>query len=101
MSNILEKADEITKGQRKHDYGSAEVNHTRTANLWNTYLTAKYNTSIELTAEDICYLNILQKITRDMQKAKSDNLVDIAGYARNIEIIRNIDETENNQFPVS
>lgn len=88
--NILEEANEITNGQRSHDYGDAYTNHSRTAMLWQSYLIGKYDKFIELGAEDVCYLNVLQKVARDMENPKRDNIVDIAGYARNIEMIREV-----------
>jgi hypothetical protein len=41
--------------------------------------------------EDVCLLNILQKIARmaTTGKVTRDGLVDIAGYAGNVELIQN------------
>lgn len=93
-TNILTEADEITGGDRNADYGDPKDNHARTAGLWNAYFEAKrvgvdnpiY--TLWVSREDVCYLNILQKIARDIHSPKHDNLVDIAGWARNIESIR-------------
>lgn len=73
---ILGKAREVVEGQRQEDYGSPAQNHTRTADLWGAYL------GIPLTPEDICMLNILQKVSRFRHSPKEDNLIDIAGYAQ-------------------
>lgn len=89
-SSILAEAARIVDGPRREDYGLPHENHGRTAALWNAYLDTGYRDSgvhsKPLTARDICMLNILQKISRDRHCPKRDNLVDIAGYARNAEL---------------
>jgi hypothetical protein len=87
--NILKDADEITSGSRNKAYGSPLENHTRTSRLWKEYLDAKFGTDIELNADDVCYLNILQKMSRSMHDPNHrDTWLDIAGYARNLEMMR-------------
>lgn len=80
--SILLEAQEIIHGDRNDDYGSPLANHSKTASLWSAYL------GVQVTPEDVCILNILQKISRSCHKMKRDNLVDIAGYAGNIEMIQ-------------
>ena len=93
--SILDKAKELVMGSRQSDYGRPADNHTRTAILWNAYLDAKRVGSgtivgiDRLGPEDVCFLIMLQKISREMNAPKEDNLVDIAGYALNIDLIRN------------
>jgi len=91
--NILEEANEIIHGPRNEDYGHPADNHGLTAKYWNIYIEQKFiddkmvDFRKPLTAEDVCILNILQKISRHQHSPKRDNLVDIAGYAGNIEMI--------------
>jgi hypothetical protein len=80
--NCLRIADDVVSGNRRNDYGTPLENHSRTARLWTAYL------KLEVSAEDVCMLNILQKISRGMHSITPDTLVDICGYARNIQIIR-------------
>jgi len=82
--NILQEADEIVHRDRNHDYGNPLDNHSFTAELWNSFLARRKG---PLTARDVCWMNILQKITRDSHKPKRDNLTDVAGYAANMEMI--------------
>lgn len=86
----LQTASKLVYKDRRNDYGTPEANHGRTAQLWSTYL------GIEVTARDVCMLNILQKVSRDRFKPLGDNLVDIAGYAENAHLcafpVRAIDE---------
>lgn len=81
--NILEEANEIIHGARNQAYGSPLENHGLTAKYWSQYL------NVPVTAEDVCFLNILQKISRAQNgiDLNRDSLVDIAGYAGNIEMI--------------
>jgi len=80
--SILAEAAEIVDGDRQRHYGPPEENHGRTAALWAAYL------GVDVSAADVCALNILQKLSRDRHVAKRDNLVDVAGYAENMDRIR-------------
>lgn len=86
--NILEEALSIVHGPRQHDYGHPLDNHSTTAEMWSAYLSRKLRTKIELTPEDVCFLNVLQKISRQANRPTRDNIVDVAGYAANVEMIQ-------------
>lgn len=86
--NILEKAAEIVNGPRPQNYGHPSDNHGCTANLWSAYLERRLGVEIDLTSIDVCYLMILLKISRlANEPTHLDSLIDIAGYARNAEMI--------------
>lgn len=78
---ILDEASRITSGARPSKYGTPKQNHTRTAKFWSVYL------GINLTSRQVCVMNMLQKISRDMHSPQRDNLVDIAGFAQNADAI--------------
>lgn len=87
--NILHEADEVTGGSRNEAYGSPAVNHQNTADAFAWYLNGKYGVDLPLDHDDTCYFNILQKISRSFcDPDHRDNWTDIAGYARNLEMIR-------------
>lgn len=81
--------------ERGKQYGSPHENHARTAKLWNAYLACRENKP--LTPVDICFLNILQKVSRSMSKAgvTDDTIADIAGFAQNIGLLLQNDEQPN------
>jgi hypothetical protein len=81
---VLDTAMRVTAFDRNQDYGHPADNHGHTAKLWSIYL------GVDITAEQVCMLNILQKISRGMAVLTHDTLVDIAGYARNVEMIREV-----------
>lgn len=85
--NILEEANTIIHGARNKDYGHPADNHQTTADMVRAYIKRRHGADIPLTARDICHFNILQKVSRDANAPKRDSLVDIAGYAGNIEMI--------------
>lgn len=89
--DVLKEASKIVEGSRKAAYGHPVDNHERTAELWNAYLLGK-DGDYRFTAQDVCIMNILQKVSRLAHSVHRDSLVDICGYARNIEIIE--EETE-------
>lgn len=86
--SILMEAQKIVHGARRKDYGHPLDNHTRTAEMWNQYLNRRWP-GIQLTAEDVCMMNIIQKVARCATTGRitRDTIVDTAGYAANVELI--------------
>jgi hypothetical protein len=82
--SILDEAKTIVHDPRRVSYGDPAVNHTRTAAMWNAYLGSRLTQAME--ARDVCMLNILQKVSREANQPKRDNLTDIAGFAANAEM---------------
>lgn len=75
--DILIEASKQIDGSRKEDYGSTENNFGIIAKFWNCYL----NTNI-IESKDVAAMMALLKIARiSSGHAKSDNWVDLAGYA--------------------
>lgn len=71
---ILDEASRIVCGGR--EYGTPEDNFAEIAALWSVYLRTK------LKPKDVAVLMMLMKIARiKTGNAKSDNWIDIAGYA--------------------
>lgn len=88
-AGFLEQAIEITRGARQITYGHPLDNHGTTADLWSAWLRRRFGDGpIELIAEDVCTLNILQKLSREAGVHCADNWVDTAGYTRNVEMIK-------------
>lgn len=84
--NILKEAQDIIWGDREQTYGTPDVNLKRIATLWNAYLFAKNSDGL-ITPEDVCWMMVLLKASRQMNTPKRDNLVDAAGYIGLIERI--------------
>ena len=82
VDNAVVRAVKVVVGERNDDYGNPLFNHTKTAELWGTYL------GIYITPEQVCMLNILQKISRSLTVITPDTLADIIGYTMNIEIVQ-------------
>ena len=79
--SIVDEALGITSNERREHYGHPIDNHGRTAALWSVYL------GKEITAEDVCWMMMLMKVSRQIHMPKRDNLVDLVGYAINVEMI--------------
>lgn len=84
---ILAEAERIASADRQRYYGHPLDNHRCTAEMWQAYLLRCGWTppARGMNVRDVCQLNILQKISRDANQPKRDNLVDTCGYARNAE----------------
>lgn len=87
---VADKAKDAVYGARRDDYGEPGVNHRRTALLWRAYLKGRRidENPVALDATDVCMLNILQKMSRSMNKITEDTLVDVIGYVLNIDEMR-------------
>ena len=79
---ILDKAAAAVADRRTR-YGEPQVNHTCTARLFRAWIIRRYGIDVPFTARDVCWLNILQKASRDADTPGEDNLVDTAGFAEN------------------
>jgi hypothetical protein len=89
VDSVLLEAHNVIHGARSRDYGAALDNHTATADMLSAYLRRKYGIAVALTAEDVCLFNVLQKVARLANTPDHrDSLVDIAGYAGNVEMVQ-------------
>jgi len=79
--NILEQANKITSGDRHLSYGHPGRDFRRVAELWSAFL------GVQIKPEHVPIMMILVKVSREANKHKLDNLTDIAGYARTLEML--------------
>ena len=85
-SEVLHAAEVCVCGQREEDYGTPEDSFRVIGELWETYLKAKCigdpQTEVCIVPEDVAAMLGLLKIARIATgHGKSDNWVDLAGYA--------------------
>lgn len=87
---ILAEASALTGESRNKEYGEPRDNLGDCALLWDAYITAKYGTGSlsqedddwKISAEDVAWLNVLQKIARTFRGPhKPDTYIDAAAYA--------------------
>jgi hypothetical protein len=84
---ILDEAASAVDGSRQENYGHPAINFSRIAEYWTTHLKSKLNGSA-LLPEDVAAMMILLKVARLANSpSHRDSIVDIAGYARTIELI--------------
>ena len=78
---ILATAEKMVNGDRQDDYGTPENNFERIAMLWTHYLGPE-KLSSGISSIDVAAMLALLKIARIASgHGKSDNWVDLAGYA--------------------
>ena len=82
---ILDEANAVAGEDRSRDYGHPRINHERIAAIWSVQLGPKLTSPI--TAREVALLMIGMKLAREVNTPKRDNLVDIAGYVKCIEMI--------------
>lgn len=76
-----------TVRDRGDDYGTPSTNHQLTADLFSAWLSRRLRQDIRLSAEDVCLLNAIQKMSRLAFRTKNDSLLDISGYVENIAML--------------
>ena len=86
--NILQEADKLTGGDRNDDYGHPFHDFQRTAAMVTALVSHKLKPGERITEEDWSRFMVCCKLSRDVNKAKRDNLVDGAGYFRTLEMVR-------------
>jgi hypothetical protein len=74
-SDILAEARQLTQGDRNTDYGHPLDDYEKTARLWSVVL------GVEVTPAQAALCMCCVKISREINRHKRDNLVDLAGYA--------------------
>ncbi len=92
---ILEEAAEITAKERRKNYDHPTPNHERIKTLWNAYLSIRKDPKAKISKEDVVKMMILVKLARDAWMPLRDNLVDICGYTRLLEVMREDTDTKD------
>lgn len=82
--NILEEANKLVHGDRNADYGHPLDDFARSAAMWSAII------GHPVTPEQVGLCMCAVKISRQCNKPKADNLVDLAGYAETVNMV--IDE---------
>lgn len=83
---MLEEALEVAGVSRSRDYGHPLPNHERIAAIWSAILSDILLRP--MTAEQAALCMIGMKVAREANASKRDNLVDICGYVRCLELIQ-------------
>lgn len=73
--SILKQAYKKIHGPRQREYGNPSDNLKRTARI------ASHLTGKNLDASDVVKVMMAIKLSREAHKHKTDNLVDLCGYA--------------------
>ena len=81
LDSILAEADALVDGARQADYGHPRDDWTRTAAMWSAIL------GCEVTAERALLCMVAVKISREVNKPNRDNRVDMAGYAKCLDMV--------------
>ena len=79
---ILEEAERLVGGDRQWAYDHPKDNCTRIGQIWGTILERD-----SIPPETVALMMIGLKVARQMFRPTRDNLVDIAGYSRVIDLI--------------
>jgi len=96
-NTILEEAQELVYGDRNDAYGHPMDDYTRTGIIWGAMLRdwardcaiRKKEVVFPIPPELACLMMCAVKISREVNKPKRDNRVDLAGYSACVDRIHN------------
>jgi hypothetical protein len=94
--NILSEAGKLVDGDRRKYYDHPLENHRRIADLWNVVFEKKLKEP--LNPYEVALAMLCVKIARESYRHKRDNLVDLAGYSRVLELILAKAEEEGEEW---
>lgn len=86
IKSILETAEELVGGTRGEEYGHPLRDFSDTSKIWSVIL------GCDVSPEQVALCMIGVKISRLCHTYKLDSVVDIAGYARTLQMVH--DEKE-------
>ena len=81
---ILQEAQRLVHGPRQTSYGHPFDDFTRTGRMWGAILGTEGPIPPDLVA--LCLIAV--KVSREVNAPKRDNIVDIAGYAETLSLVR-------------
>jgi hypothetical protein len=79
---ILQEADRIVAGDRGSSYGHPYDDFTRTGRMWGAILGTP-----DVSPEQVGLCMVALKVSREVNRHKRDNLVDIGGYAKTVDLV--------------
>lgn len=82
QQSVLLEAEDIIHGDRRDSYGGAYESFTRIAKLWEPIL------GTDVTPEQVALCLIQLKVARYANGQQRDSIVDIAGYAGCLDMVR-------------
>lgn len=75
----------IVSSDRRRDYDDPLPNHERIAQIWNVQIAPKLKA--DLSPRDVALMMIGLKLAREAYTPKSDNIIDVIGYAQCVQFI--------------
>lgn len=79
---ILQRAAEVTGGERADSYGPVRQNLDNIATLFSAYLKMRHNIDVPLSGEDAAWMLTMVKMARSAAPGyHEDNYVDAAAYS--------------------
>jgi hypothetical protein len=97
--NCLHQAQLLVSGDRQADYGHPIHDFSKTAMIWTAIFSEILVSEASVTPEQVALCMIGVKISREVHRHKDDNIIDMCGYARTLELIHEYYEEEKEECP--
>ena len=90
--SVLQEAQRLVHGDRGADYGHPVHDFTRTGRIWAAVLGLP-----EVTPQQVALCMIGVKMSREVNRPKRDNRVDIAGYVETLDMVETYTEPPSDE----
>lgn len=90
--NVLQEADKLVHGDRNEAYGHPLDDFGCTAAIWRAMIKRRYGLDVPVDPDFVGLCMAAVKLSRESGKHKTDNLIDLAGYAETTQMC--VDEIE-------
>lgn len=91
IESVLELAARLVHGDRGESYGNPYDDFTRVGKMWGAVLGTG-----DVPPDKVALCMICLKVSREANKHKRDNIVDIAGYAETLDMVRFVQNIKDN-----
>ena len=86
---VLEEAQRLIFGARQASYGHPFDDFSKTGQMWGAILSEwRKSSAANVPPELVALCQIAVKISREVNATKRDNIVDMAGYAGTLALVR-------------
>ena len=84
---VLEEAAQLVDGPRSMEYGPPSIIYAPVGRIWAAQISGYFGMTVpDLPPDLVCQMLAGMKLGRYAVRKKRDSLVDLAGYARTVEM---------------
>jgi len=91
-ATVLDEAAALVDGPRAADYGHPSIIYAPVGRIWAALLSGRLGIDVpDIPSDLVCIMLAGMKLGRHAVRKKRDSLVDLAGYARTVEMCESVE----------